>query len=181
MKNLVQIILLMVLSGCAELGLVTFHMDEMLLAPQPTPRSSFYFRDASKKLIAYESEGFTLARSNQTTWLQFVDGYYQERTRLAPNVRETDTAHEYQSYQRMLADKLDKKQISEIEWTYQLEKKRNELVERERMIANATLASIAAQQASTAAQHAANSAEDAANAQRNRQNQQAADAYYNRK
>lgn len=167
----------MVLSGCAELGLVKFDMDSMLLAPQPTPRSSLYFNDASKKLVAYEAAGYELARSNQTTWLQFVDGYYQERDHLAPRVQEAESAHEYHSYQRMLAEQLDKKQITEIEWAYQLEKKRNQLVEREKIAANAAAAALAAQRAASAADEAAK----AAQAVQNRQKQQAADDYYNRK
>ena len=177
MKNFVRIIFAIVLSGCAELGLVTFDMDSMLLSPQPTPKSSYFFPQVSKNLVTYEAEGYELARSNQTTWLQFVDGYYQERDRLAPRVQETESAHEYHSYQRMLADQLDKKQITEIEWSYLLEKKMNDLIERENIAANMA-------DTKNATEHAASSADKAAKAAQtlqDRQKQQAADDYYNSK
>ncbi len=49
-------------------------------------------------------------------WVKFVDTFYVERNRLFPNTEETNSWREYRAYQRVLAEQMDAKKISESPW-----------------------------------------------------------------
>lgn len=164
MKIYVSIILAVLLSGCAEIDRAVNGPIAMHLAEQPTPSTCAKKEEACKKLDAFEKEGYVLARSNKTTWLQLVDSFYQLEEQLIPSARKSEAFIEYQAYQRMLAEKMDKKQITEIEWVYLLKNKRNELSEREQVVSNSAAAASNAAAAAYNSAQAATAANQAARA-----------------
>lgn len=164
MKVRVALTLAVLLSSCAQIDRAMFGAYAMTLAEKPTPSECAQENEICKRLDAFEAEGYALARSNKTTWLQLVDGFYQLQDQLMPNARgKSDAFVEYQAFQRMLAEKMDKKQISEIEWAYLLKNKSNELSERAQVVSNSQSAASSAASAAVNAANAAGAAQRAAN------------------
>ena len=128
MRLLILVVFAVLMSGCASRTIV------LTLSPYPT--SSGCSKPECQRLDALEAESYELARNGKLTWVKLVDDYYAERNKLLPNPKEDNSIREYISYQRVLAEQLDNKKISEKEWVYLLEKKIGELIARNQMIQN---------------------------------------------
>lgn len=128
MRLLMLVILAALISGCAS------RMPVFTLSPYP--QSSGCSRPECQRLDAIEAESYELARNGKLTWVKLVDDFYAERNKLFPNTQENNSTREYISYQRVLAEQLDNKKISESEWVYLLEKKIGELNARNQMLQN---------------------------------------------
>ena len=114
----VAIAIVLVLAGCASLDTQTGGY----LASSPRP--GICSAQRCQQLDAFEAQGYALARQKQTTWVQFVDAFYQKRAELFPNGNDDKHGvHEIRTYQRMLAAQMDAGQLTEIQWAYLLKKK----------------------------------------------------------
>lgn len=91
-----------------------------------------------------EADLYTKARSNTISWRQLVDRFYSERARQYPDTNDSYGAAELIAYQRVLADRMDRGQISETEWVYFNEQKNQEISSRSQ--SNAANAAIVRQQ-----------------------------------
>ena len=74
-----------------------------------------------------EADLYSKARTGSISWRQLVDRFYAERLRQFPNTNESYGADELQAYQRVLAEKIDRGQISETEWVYSIKQKLQEI------------------------------------------------------
>src|SRR5688572_1229551 len=130
----------MVLSGCAEMAK---DMAEMLgvntsytapyLAAQPQPSGCDDAR--CQQLDRLEIELYSAARSGRIRWVQLVDTFYAKRTELFPDSDDSGI-RELRAYQRVLAEQLDGRRITESQWVYLQEKKIAELQARNHLIQN---------------------------------------------
>jgi len=77
-----------------------------------------------------EADLYSKARSNTISWRQLVDQFYSERARQYPSSNDGYGAAELAAYQRVLADRMDRGQISETEWVYFNEQKLQEISSR---------------------------------------------------
>ena len=129
-----------VLSGCAEMAT---DMAEMLgfrtsytapyLAAQPYSSGS---DDARwQQLDRLEAQLYTAARSGRIRWVQLVDTFYAKRAELYPDSDDSGI-RELLAYQRVLAEQMDARRITESQWVYLLEKKVAELQARNQLIEN---------------------------------------------
>lgn len=91
-----------------------------------------------------EADLYSKARSTAISWRQLVDRFYSERARQYPSSNDGYGAAELAAYQRVLADRMDRGQISETEWVYFNEQKLQEISSRSQT--NAANAAIVRQQ-----------------------------------
>ena len=146
----ITLLLTFLLCGCAELNQAMYEtaddMNVMLggtssysaptLAAQPQPSNCS--TDKCRRLDQIEEKGYAAARNGRVSWVKFVDIFYAERARLFPESNDTFGASELRSYQRMLAEQMDAKKITEAQWVYYIEKKTGEIKTRNTMISNTT-------------------------------------------
>jgi hypothetical protein len=85
---------------------------------------------------AIEAKGYELARSGKTSWVKFVTVFYAERNKLFPNASDTPDTKEYIAFQRALAEQMDAGKVTEAQWVYLLENKKNEQQSRRSLIEN---------------------------------------------
>jgi hypothetical protein len=135
MRILGLIAITALISGCVTLGDLVGESDPFFYLG-PTPQFSGCSKPECQRLDALESRGYELARGSKLTWVKFVDTFYAERNRLFPNTEESNGWREYRAYQRVLAEQMDAKKISESQWVYLLEKKKGELDARNQMLQN---------------------------------------------
>lgn len=105
----------------------------LTLAPKPEPSGSSDYRD--KLLDRLEADFYGEARSGRMSWVQLVDRFYEKCAELYPGYRRKDFV-EVSAYQRVLAEQMDKRQISESEWVYLLEKQAAAVRARRELINN---------------------------------------------
>jgi hypothetical protein len=123
------------LSGISQLlGISSSKTVAMYLEPKPGP--SGCKSPECLQLDAFEAEGYERARSGRTSWLDFVYSFYAQVTLLFPDAPRGGSIGEYIAYQRMLAERMDRKQITETEWAYLLQKKLNDLIARDTVVGN---------------------------------------------
>ena len=89
-----------------------------------------------KALEDIEIKNYELARNGKITWVNMVEAFYQKRAELYPNSQDQYGANELRAYQKMLAEQMDTKKITESQWTYQIESKYSEIRTRNQMINN---------------------------------------------
>lgn len=75
--------------------------------------------------------GYDMARKGQISWVAMVDRFYQARNSYFPNMRDDQKVAQIRSYQRVLAEKMDARRITEAEWAYLLTKEWAEIDARE--------------------------------------------------
>ena len=88
-------------------------------------------RYACEALDSVEASGYQMARAGRITWLMMVDRFYQERSRIFPQMRDDYTTAEIRSYQRVLAERKDAGKITEAEWVFLLNRQRSALAARD--------------------------------------------------
>jgi len=93
----------------------------------PYPQSSGCNDDRCIALDRTEAQLYAAARMGRINWVQLVDGFYQKRAELFPSVRDTASVRELRAYQRMLAEQMDERKLTETQWVYLNERKQNEL------------------------------------------------------
>jgi len=91
---------------------------------------------ACRAMDGVEASGYEMARRGQISWVAMVDRYYRERRRVFPYMRDDHVTAEIRAYQRVLAEKMDARKISEAEWVYLLVKQESELESREAQVQN---------------------------------------------
>lgn len=87
----------------------------MILAPKPEPSGSRDYRD--QQLDRLEAQLYADARAGRIRWTQLVDQFYSKCAELFPGYHTYDLV-EVSTYQRVLAEKMDKRHITESEWVY---------------------------------------------------------------
>ncbi len=92
-----------------------------------SPQSSGCTDSRCLTLDRLESELYSLARSRKITWLQLVDAFYSERARLYPKTNDRNGVSELFAYQRMLAELMDQRKITEPQWSYLIQQKNSEI------------------------------------------------------
>jgi hypothetical protein len=135
MRHWTLLALAVFISGCVTLGDLVGESDPFFLLAS-APQSSGCAKPECLRLDALELKGYELARTGKLTWVKFVDTFYAERNKLFPHTEEANSWREYRAYQRMLAEQMDNKKISESQWVYFLEKKKGELATRNQMLQN---------------------------------------------
>jgi hypothetical protein len=135
MRILALMSIVALISGCVTLGDLVGESDPFFYLAS-APQSSGCSKAECQRLDSLELNGYQLARGGKLTWVKFVDSFYAERSRLFPNVEESNSWREYRAYQRVLAEQMDAKKISESQWVYLLEKKKGELDARNQMLQN---------------------------------------------
>lgn len=111
----------------------------MILAPKPEPSGSGDYR--AQQLDRLEARLYGDARAGRIRWTQLVDQFYSECARLYPGYH-TNHLVEVSTYQRVLAEKMDKRHITESEWIYLLEAQAADIRERRAIIENSRQPSI---------------------------------------
>lgn len=105
----------------------------MILSPMPEPSGSIDYR--GQQLDRLEARLYDDARSGRIRWIQLVDQFYIKCTELYPGFHTTHLV-EVSAYQRVLAEQMDNRRITESEWVYLLEKQAAEIRAREQVINN---------------------------------------------
>jgi len=105
----------------------------MILAPKPEPSGSSDYRD--KLLDRLEADFYGEARSGRMSWVQLVDRFYAKCAELYPGYLQYDLV-EVSTYQRVLAEQMDNRRITESEWVYLLEKQAADIRARRQLIEN---------------------------------------------
>jgi len=129
-----------VLSGCAEmatdmaemLGMRTSYTAPYLAAQ---PQSSGCDDARCQQLDRLEAQLYAAARSSRIRWVQLVDTFYAKRAELFPD-SDDNGIRELRAYQRVLAEQMDGRRITESQWVYLQEKKVAELQARNQLIQN---------------------------------------------
>lgn len=80
-----------------------------------------------RALDQHEANLYQAARTRRISWTQLVDGFYTERLRLFPTTNDSYGAREIYSYQRMLAEQMDQRRMSESQWAYYVQQKYAEM------------------------------------------------------
>lgn len=94
------------------------------LAAYPTP-SGCGDRDARCRVLDQtESYLYEEARAGRISWVWLVDSFYAERARQYPNTNDNYGARDWFSFQRMLAEQMDLRKITEAQWVYYHEQKK---------------------------------------------------------
>ncbi len=102
------------------------------LASYPRP-SGCGDRDARCRVLdEYEAYLYQEARAGRISWVQLVDSFYTERARQYPQSNDNYGAREWFSFQRMLAEQMDARKITESQWVYYHEQKQTEMASRAR-------------------------------------------------
>jgi hypothetical protein len=130
------LVLVFALSGCADLaGLVG--VDTTYTAPflGTAPGPSGCEEARCLELDRLEATLYAGARSGRIRWSQLVDTFYSRRAQLFPD-SDDSSIRELISYQRVLAEQLDAKRITEAQWTYAQEKKIADMRARTELIQN---------------------------------------------
>lgn len=125
---LVSILLL----GCAQIHEAQLALGAATMTLAPSPRPSGCNAAACVELDEFERGGYAEARRGVRTWVSLVSDYYALRDRLIPNAPEDQGHREYRALQAVLAEQLDRRQITEAEWVYRLETKVGEIQARRR-------------------------------------------------
>lgn len=134
MRFAIILILLSLTSGCAQMVENMYSDTSWTLSEYPT--NSGCPSSACKRMDAIEAKGYELARSGKITWVKFVNTFYMERNKLFPNASDTSDTKEYISLQRVLAEQMDAGKITETQWVYILQRKKNEQESRNALIEN---------------------------------------------
>jgi hypothetical protein len=127
-----SVLVLTVLLGCAQIHEAQLAVGAATMTLAPSPRPSGCKAAACVQLDEFERGGYAEARSGARTWVALVSDYYALRDRLIPNAREDQGHREYRALQAVLAEQLDRRQITEAEWVYRLESKVGEIQARRR-------------------------------------------------
>lgn len=90
--------------------------------PQPSGRSEY----VALVLDELEARLYTDARSGRISWVQLVDSFYARCADLYLGYR-NENNRELPAYQRVLAEQMDARSITESQWVYLLEKKITEI------------------------------------------------------
>lgn len=135
MRTLAIIVLAVAIGGCVTLGDLVGASDP-LFTLSPYPQDSGCSKPECRRLDSIEAKGYELARNGKLTWVRFVDTFYSERNKLFPDAEEDGASREYRAYQRVLAEQMDAKKMSESQWVYLLEKRKGELNARDQMLQN---------------------------------------------
>lgn len=135
--RLVSIASLLTLSGCLATGdplginALNTMTAEMLgsyqaptLAAYPTPSGCQDSDSRCRTLDQLEAHLYQEARSGRITWTQLVDSFYTERARAYPNTNDNYGARELFNFQRMLAEQMDLRKITESQWVYYHDQRR---------------------------------------------------------
>lgn len=91
---------------------------------------------ACQALDAVEASGYEMARRGKISWIEMVDRFYRERSRIFPYMQDSPITTEIRSYQRVLAEKKDAGRITEAEWVYLLTRQLSEIDAREAQVQN---------------------------------------------
>lgn len=134
MRLAIILILLSFTSGCAQMVENMYAETSFTLAEYPT--NSGCPSSACKRMDAIEAKGYELARSGKISWVKFVTAFYSERDKLFPNASDTSDTKEYIALQRVLAEQMDAGKITEAQWVYLLQSKKNEQENRRALIEN---------------------------------------------
>lgn len=86
---------------------------------------------ACRAIDEVQASGYAMARKGQISWVQMVDRYYRERSRIFPNMRDDHFTAEIRAYQRVLAERKDAGRITESEWVFLLAKQFSVLTARD--------------------------------------------------
>lgn len=86
---------------------------------------------ACRAIDDVQASGYVMARRGQISWVQMVDRYYRERSRIFPSMRDDHVTAEIRAYQRVLAERRDAGKITESEWVFLLAKQFSVLTTRE--------------------------------------------------
>ena len=86
---------------------------------------------ACRAIDEVQATGYAMARRGQISWVQMVDRYYRERSRIFPNMRDDHFTAEIRAYQRVLAERKDAGKITESEWVFLLAKQFSVLTARD--------------------------------------------------
>lgn len=92
-----------------------------------SPRPSGCSDPRCRRLDEIEFNYYQQAKNKQITWLQLVDGFYQQRLQLYPNSNDAGGVRKLHAYQRMLAEQRDRGLITETQWVYLIESKVSEI------------------------------------------------------
>ncbi|MDO8341515.1 MAG: hypothetical protein Q7T59_06095, partial [Candidatus Woesebacteria bacterium] len=103
------------------------------LSSTPEERSHCYKVNASacRAIDDVQVSGYAMARRGQISWVQMVDRYYRERSRIFPNMRDDHVTSEIRAYQRVLAERKDAGKLTESEWVFLLSKQYSAILARE--------------------------------------------------
>lgn len=137
----VILLLILPLSGCLATGdpfglnALNDFSGEVLgtyvaptLAASPTPSPCGQRGDARcRQLDELEERLYSYARSELITWVYLVDNFYKERARQFPNSADDLSVRQKYSFQRMLAEQMDNKKLTEAQWVYLNNKKDAEI------------------------------------------------------
>ncbi len=126
----------LVLAGCAEMAGVLGYSSSYTapyLAAQPQPSRCDDAR--CQQLDRLETQLYGAARSGRIRWVQLVDTFYSKRAELFPDSDDRGI-RELRAYQRVLAEQMDSRRITESQWVYLQEKKVGELNARNQLIRN---------------------------------------------
>jgi hypothetical protein len=89
------------------------------LAASPNPSTCGQRGDARcRQLDELEERLYAYARAELITWVYLVDNFYKERARQFPHSADDLSVRQKYSFQRMLAEQMDNKKITETEWVY---------------------------------------------------------------
>jgi len=143
MRNLIAILLLTALAGCAGSladGVLNDYREMAGVYTAPTlagsPRSSGCSDERCVALDSIEAKGYELARQKKITWVKLVDFFYKKRAEFYPNSDDTSGVYELKSYQRALAEQMDMGRMTESQWAYLVEKKTAEISARNEALSN---------------------------------------------
>lgn len=98
------------------------------LAASPNPSPCGQRGDARcRQLDELEERLYSYARAELITWVYLVDNFYKERARQFPNSADDLSVRQKYSFQRMLAEQMDNKKLTEAQWVYLNNKKDAEI------------------------------------------------------
>lgn len=123
-------VVLVVLSGCLavvdQLNDIVGESMGTYTAPTlaASPQSSGCSTSRCAELDQLEADLYSYARNGQITWLKLVDHFYSHRAKLYPGSFDSGGVSELYAYQRMLAEQMDNRQITESQWRYLIEQKK---------------------------------------------------------
>lgn len=97
-----------------------------------SPHSSGIDDYRAKALDYFEADIYGNARTGRISWVQLVDSFYARCIEIFKGQFYITHNRELQAYQRMLAEQMDAKEITESQWAYLIEKKLGEMRARTR-------------------------------------------------
>lgn len=132
--TLLLLVILLTLGGCALINGNQSNYTAPVLGSDGKPGNCEDER--CKALEEIEIKNYELVRNGKITWVNMVEAFYQKRAELYPNSQDQYGASEIRAHQKMLAEQMDKKIITESQWSYQIESKYSEVRARNQMIIN---------------------------------------------